>query len=429
MTMPVEVEQLVAPRRARRRRRLAAGLAAGAAALGLVVTATSLWPGGDRRAIRAQSGGSAAPLPADMQAPPGDVLADPGAAVPSTAVSAGPAPTGTKLLPPRGTGPGTARGTAPSTAVTTPAVPGVPSPPVTVPPGTVTPPDPLAQPSGAIVVRPSVDRNHYGENEGVILSADVCNAAAQPVQFYLYPGQEVLFYVRDPGGTRIDSRLGQALGGGQWVVWAPLQCRHYASQQRWWHDGWGEQAPYGFGVAAAGKYRIEGQFQGQPPKRPEEMSRLDGTTGLSDPFDLDGVTVVFSADKSHYGAGDTVRLTARVCNPTSRTQVQTFRWSPRQDVRVMVPDYSRSTATLSPNEGPSPAYEQTWDPGACVEIPYAWNQGDRLVEGSDAGALTGTRRGPGPFSVEVLWYGRSRADDTSDPGFIVYRFDNLFSLD
>lgn len=312
----------------------------------------------------------------------------------------------------------------PRTSVPTTPPPLLPAPPPATP--CCAGPAP-SQPARPMTVKVFTDRDHYAEEEGVVISADVCNATDQDVRFWVYPGQELIFYARHLD-RRISASPNTPVAEGRFVTWTPGQCRTYRNRLVWWHDGWAATRPHGFPVVEPGRYEAEATFAAQAPQDSGLAHERDGTSGVSEPFDLDGISVSVTADRSAYAESETVRLTMRACNPTSRAQTQTFRWSPWGEVRVMLPDYTYIMAQVTPNGPVDEPYQATWASGECKVKSYAWNQGETLVEGTDPGPRQGLRREPGRFAVAVLWWGRSLPHEASPSAWRDWRFDELFEL-
>ena len=283
-----------------------------------------------------------------------------------------------------------------------------PAPGPTVP-TTVPPPSPLpttaevlpppAEPAPSndqdfyrdIEVRVTTDASTYVEDGPVRVTVSVCNIGTAPVRFQVYEGQEVGVAILDDAGEAVAGDMGDA-GEFVWRTWQPAECTSYG-EFLWWHERYrmGDEPGHGYPRAPAGGYRAQGEFFGQPERDPRTPPPDNGPRGVSDRFELEGVTVEVSTDKVRYGPDEPVVVTAHVCNPSDRVHTQTFWWSPEATIRI-----GRDGHILAGNhvDGPTDAYTRTFLPGECVDYHYTWTE----------------QREPATYEAGVSWWGHSRPD-------------------
>jgi hypothetical protein len=285
-----------------------------------------------------------------------------------------------------------ASGPAPDPTLPT-TVPPTPLPTTTevLPPPPEPAPPPDEDPYRDVEVRVTTDAATYVEDEAVRVTVQVCNISTAPVRFQVYDGQEVGVAILDDSGEAVAGDMGDP-GEFVWRTWQPGECTSYG-EFLWWHERYhmGDEPGHGYPRAPAGAYRAQGQFFGQPERDPRTPPPDNGPRGVSDRFELDGVTVEVSTDKSRYGRDEPVVVTAHVCNPSDRLHTQTFWWSPEATIRINQDGY-----TLGGNhdDGPTDAYTRTFLPRECVDYHYIWTE----------------PREPGEYEAHVLWRGHSRPD-------------------
>lgn len=252
-------------------------------------------------------------------------------------------------------------------ATTSAAPPSSGSPPA--PGGCCAPPgDAVGQPSRPIEIRVTTAFTAYAEGVDVVFTPRVCNVVDQDVRFYLYRGHELTPLVRTLTSEHVAA--GAPMGGeAYWDTWKPGECKSYRSwtwhQQRIYlgderQENW-ERVPGGF-------YRAGAMFEGQPPKRPEQAPSIDDTVGFSSPLEVEGVVVTIGTNKPSYSRGDTVTVTATVCNPFDHAQTQTFARRPGAELRI---DQQGQGVEQSAMEA-VPQYQETFASRQCKSYTLTW---------------------------------------------------------
>ena len=266
----------------------------------------------------------------------------------------------------------------------------------------ITPPVTMPEPFGdrhPIFVTVKTDQPFYQDGSAVRITAELCNLSNRTHRYETYREQELRVTILDASGQPIAGHFAPSRGAYV-IAWEPGECKSFGPFS-WWqekHHFSGEPG-HGFIPPRPGAHTAQVVFAETPvPEDGEPRMRTAPRTEGSASFELDGVTVDVTTDKRTYAAGELVKATAHVCNPTDRPQAQTFTWDPEAEFRVV---RDGSGVAQSETRGPVEMYTRQFGSRECVDYTFTWDRAEAA---------------PGTYEIELLWWGHDNPSRASEPG-------------